>query len=159
MDILIQQYDWIRRTREVLFCYCETLSPDDYVKELESFGGGSIRNLHVHIADCYRFWLGNFALKKPLARIEPETVKDVQEMRRLFSQTDSLVEEFFHQFRNRWDHPASGTVSWKEGNVDLTPLWLYTHTITHEQHHKGQMVSISRHLGYTPPDTDLVLPF
>ena len=31
----------------------------------------------------------------------------------------------------------------------ITPLWLLTHTETHEFHHKGQIVSVARHLGYT----------
>ncbi|MFP3360862.1 DinB family protein, partial [Planococcus sp. SIMBA_143] len=36
--------------------------------------------------------------------------------------------------------------------------WLYTHTATHEFHHKGQIVKIGRKLGYIPPDTDLIEP-
>ncbi|PTX59954.1 hypothetical protein C8P63_11099 [Melghirimyces profundicolus] len=30
MNVLVKQYDWIRWTREVLFEYCETLTPEDY---------------------------------------------------------------------------------------------------------------------------------
>ncbi len=41
--------------------------------------------------------------------------------------------------------------------LSITPLWLLTHTETHEFHHKGQIVSMARHLGYTPPNTILIL--
>jgi uncharacterized damage-inducible protein DinB len=30
--------------------------------------------------------------------------------------------------------------------------------MTHEFHHKGQIVKIGRQLGYNPPETDLVEP-
>lgn len=38
----------------------------------------------------------------------------------------------------------------------VTSLELFSHVITHEYHHKGQVLSISRHLGYTPVDTDII---
>ncbi|MNY69859.1 DinB family protein [compost metagenome] len=36
------------------------------------------------------------------------------------------------------------------------PFKVFTHVITHEYHHKGQILSLSRHLGYTPVDTDIM---
>ncbi|MNY72090.1 DinB family protein [compost metagenome] len=36
------------------------------------------------------------------------------------------------------------------------PFKLFSHVITHEYHHKGQILSLSRHLGYTPVDTDII---
>lgn len=84
------------RTRELLFRYCETLSPADYVKEVEPLGGASIRNLHAHAADCYRVWLGNRAFGKSLSKIKPESVSNVQEMREIFKKTgptNSIVED------------------------------------------------------------------
>ncbi len=38
----------------------------------------------------------------------------------------------------------------------VNPLQLFTHVITHEFHHKGQIMSLSRHLGYTPVDADII---
>ncbi len=39
---------------------------------------------------------------------------------------------------------------------NTTPFELFTHVITHEFHHKGQVLSLSRHLGYIPVDTDII---
>ena len=39
---------------------------------------------------------------------------------------------------------------------EFTPLQLFTHTITHEFHHKGQVMSMSRLLGYVPVDADII---
>lgn len=158
MDILKQQYDSIQLTRELLFSYCETISSKDYVENNENFGGASIRDLHVHVAECYQFWLGKFALKKSITGIKPEEISNVKEMRALFFQTDNIVNEFLYEFKDDWNTTINGSVPWPEEKADLTPLWLYTHTTTHEFHHKGQIVSMTRHLGYIPTDTDLKEP-
>ncbi|TDL78759.1 DinB family protein [Peribacillus frigoritolerans] len=155
MDVFLTQYDWIQRTRDSLFHYCETLSPSDYVKNLETFGGDSICSLHAHVADCYRVWLGDRALGKSLPKIKSESINNVQEMREIFKQTDVLVHEFLNEFEGKWDQTVQ--VSFANGDsVKITSLWLFTHTITHEFHHKGQIVKIGRQLGYIPPDTDLI---
>ncbi|MCU9614902.1 DinB family protein [Caldibacillus lycopersici] len=155
MDLFVSQYDWIRRTRELLFRYCETLSPTDYVKELESFAGDSIRNLHVHVADCYRVWLAIRAQRMSLPQISPESITTVQEMREFFRQIDVIVAEFLQKFQGKWDDTVH--VTFADGQkMEFTALWLFTHTITHEFHHKGQIVKIGRQLGYIPPDTDLI---
>jgi uncharacterized damage-inducible protein DinB len=157
MVVFVTQYDWIQRSREPLLAYCETLSPADYVKELETFGGDSIRNLHVHVANCYRVWLGNRALGKSFPEIKPESVNEIQQMREIFRETNELVNEFLNEFKGKWNDSIQITL--KSGStMEPTPLWLFTHTITHEFHHKGQIVKIGRQLGYIPPDTDLIEP-
>ncbi|MGD7054345.1 MULTISPECIES: DinB family protein [Bacillaceae] len=157
MELFQSQYDWIRRTRETLFQYCEGMAHADYVKEMESFGGDSIRNLHVHIATCYHFWLGTHGLGKSIEKTDSNAIKNVEDMRELFRKTDELVEEFLVSFQGNWDHTIPYT--FKSGETsDFSTLWLFTHTTTHEFHHKGQIVKIGRQLGYTPPDTDLIAP-
>jgi len=84
MDILKQQYDSIQRTRELLFSFCESISSKDYVESIDNLGGASIRGLHVHVAECYQFWLGKFALKKSIPGIKPGEISNVKEMRELF---------------------------------------------------------------------------
>ncbi|GGB72108.1 DinB family protein [Fictibacillus barbaricus] len=157
MDVFAKQYDWIKRTRESLFNYCETLSTLDYIKEREAFGGDSIRNLHAHVANCYRVWLGNRALGKTLPEINSEYINNVKEMREVFRKTDILVNEFLNEFEGKWDKTIQVTFA-RGGRNTFTTLWLFTHTATHEFHHKGQIVKIGRQLGYIPPDTDLIEP-
>ncbi len=155
MEVFISQYDLIQRTRESLFHYCEMITATDYAKELENFGGNSIRSLHSHVADCYRIWLGNRALGKSFSNIKPELINNVHDMRRVFKNTDALVEEFLNEFKGKWDVKVQ--VSFGNGtSKEFTALWLFTHTITHEFHHKGQIVKVGRQLGYIPPKTDLI---
>lgn len=156
MNVFESQYELIQHTRESLFRYCETFSHADYVQEVEALGGISIRSLHAHVADCYRVWLGSRALGKSLPAIKPEAVGNVHEMREVFKKTDALVHEFLKDFRNKWD-PAI-QASWHSDSAELTELWLFTHTTTHEFHHRGQIVKLGRQLGYIPPKMNLAKP-
>ena len=156
MDIMAQQYALVRTTRESLFAYLESIPHQHYVELLDGFGGTSIRNLHVHVADCYGFWLGRQALKLAHLITPPEDAT-VPATRSLFQQVDHLVEDFIGSYSGRWDESVPVSVPPHGDSMTTTPLWLLTHTMTHEFHHKGQIVSMTRHLGHIPPDTDLVL--
>ncbi|WP_099157676.1 DinB family protein [Virgibacillus ndiopensis] len=156
MDVLARQYDWIRQTRELLFQFCEVMTLEDYTKDIDSFGGDSIRDIHVHVAECYQHWLGNIAMKKGINPVKPDSINSVADLRHVFKETDRLVEAFLQEYEGRWDLTISRTVSWQEKPIEYTTLWLFTHTITHEFHHKGQIVKMGRLLGYIPPDTDLI---
>ncbi|MDQ0188536.1 DinB family protein [Alicyclobacillus cycloheptanicus] len=158
MNPIQQQYQWVAQTRNVLFEYCSTMTPTDYVKQVSAFGWGSVRNLHVHVADCYRHWLQGFGLGEKVEDTPVHAYPSVDDVARLFASVDDLVQQFLAKFEHALDQPITGHVPWQRDPLQLSPLWLLTHTITHEFHHKGQLVSLTRHLGYAPPDTDLVLP-
>lgn len=151
----MEQYELIKRTREALFSYCESIPNEDYVHQLDSFGGASMRDLHIHIADCYLFWIGKQGLHLT-EMIEIPVQSEAAVTRTVFREVDVIVERFIRTYAGKWNVPVTVDVPWQGETAALTPLWLFTHTITHEFHHKGQIVSISRHLGHLPPDTDLV---
>ncbi|WP_243740018.1 DinB family protein [Aureibacillus halotolerans] len=152
------QYAWIRMTRENTFRCCELVQDEEYRQELNGFGWASIRDLHVHVAECYQNWLAVFGLKEAMTIVTPEDVENVNDMRRVFSTIDSLVARFLEEFDGQNETHICGKVPWQKEEESLSVLWLYTHTTTHEFHHKGQIVSMIRQLGYTPIDTDLLIP-
>ncbi|WP_343696852.1 DinB family protein [Flavobacterium sp.] len=146
-----EQYQYVKGSRNVLFEYCETISAEDFVNQNSSFGrGGSIRNLLVHIANTYEYWIANFALKKNRIYAEYENYKTIKEVKLLFEIVDDFMEEFISQIDQIKDFEIQNTQN------TAKPLQLFSHVITHEYHHKGQILSLSRHLGYTPVDTDIM---
>lgn len=149
------QYEWVKDARAALFAYCETVSPDDFVKPLDGFGGGSMRGLLVHVANVYEFWLGRF-VHPTQAFTKAETINQMAGVRHVYAQVDGLVSEFYQRFRGEWEGLLIGTSFSADKNITATPFKLFTHVITHEFHHKGQILSMSRHLGYIPPDTDVI---
>ncbi|GGF18473.1 hypothetical protein GCM10010954_16540 [Halobacillus andaensis] len=79
-------------------------------------------------------------------------------MRSLFHQVDGLGEGFLHEYETNPSLTLKA-VSWQDHELEVSVLWLFTHTMTHEFHHKGQILSMVRHLGCEPIDTDVVLYF
>jgi uncharacterized damage-inducible protein DinB len=65
-----------------------------------------------------------------------------------------LVNEFIHAYSE--NHLVDLKFTIKDRTVVANPLKLFTHIITHEFHHKGQLLSLSRHIGYVPVDTDVI---
>ncbi|UII32925.1 DinB family protein [Fulvivirga ulvae] len=150
-----RQYQLIRESRRVLFDYCKTISNEDFVNQNSSFGrGGSIRNLLVHIGNTYEYWIIKHALNKEVSFTQYKAKKTIDEVVELFRSIDREVFDFI----NRYESSKFALFDLKLDGITkrITVFELFTHVITHEFHHKGQILSLSRHLGYTPIDTDII---
>ena len=149
-----EQYEFVKESRSVLFEYCKTITTGDFVNQNTSFGrGGSMRNLLVHIANTYEYWIANIALKKNIGYGEYENFRTIDEVILLFDAVDNFMSEFISAmdlFENEITYEIQNTIS------SAKPFRLFSHVITHEYHHKGQILSVSRYLGYIPVDTDIM---
>lgn len=150
----LKQYEFVQESRNVLSKYCQTIRPDDFIDQNFSFGrGGSIRNLLVHIINTYEFWIAGIALKKDVIYSKYEAHENIQDVIQSFAYIDRLMSKFFELMKKsdiEIEYEIKGTKNIVE------PFKLFTHVITHEYHHKGQILSLSRHLGYIPVDTDII---
>ncbi|HJY12801.1 MAG TPA: DinB family protein [Flavobacterium sp.] len=149
-----EQYEYIKGSRNILFDYCKTISAEDFINQNTSFGrGGSMRNLLVHIVNTYEYWIANIALKKNVKYAEYENYSTIQEVIILFDSIDKLMVDFIFALDN-----FDNEIEYEIQNIksSVKPFKLFTHVTTHEFHHKGQILSLSRHLGYIPVDTDIM---
>ena len=75
-------------------------------------------------------------------------------IQQLFAEADILMMNFLDHFD---DPDLTITNQVRSGKtVTVTVLELFTHMITHEFHHKGQIMTMCRLLGHVPPDTDAI---
>ncbi len=148
------QYDLIKSARSVLLDYCETMSEEDFLSENSTFGTGSVRNLLVHNANTYLGWLGIRALNREQEFIRYDSIRNMAQVRRLYENIDLIVADFIAAFSA--DYTSALQLDVRGDKLSASPFKLFTHVITHEFHHKGQILSLSRHLGYTPVDTDVM---
>jgi len=154
------EYEWVKQTRQILLDQCRELNEDDFTKEF-AFGFQSIRDSLVHVAGCYHAWLGSFVLSEtssPLLSKEVMKTFKVDEVQNYFQQADVYVEKVFEKFANKFDEIIEKELSWRAGSVAVrkTPHQLLVHSITHEFHHKGQIVTMLRLLGHVPKNTDIL---
>jgi uncharacterized damage-inducible protein DinB len=156
MQVLLRQYDLIKERRETLFHYCERISQEHLTFDHESFGGRSIQYLFIHVANTYTFWLGHFSTVAATPFAKTEEYRTLKEIKSIYTSIDAIAETFLKRFGPVLEQPITNKISSRDVEVAKTPLQLFTHVITHEYHHKGQILSMSRQLGHTPIDTDII---
>jgi uncharacterized damage-inducible protein DinB len=154
-SILRQQYALIQSSREVMLSFIDTVVGEDLNAPVPAFENKTIRYLLVHTANTYLHWLSYFALKQQVTFADDRELTTIELVRPIYIQADEAVDYFLNHFAQTPDAMVAGTLS-RSRQVSTAPLQLFTHIITHEFHHKGQIMTMCRLLGYTPPDTDVI---
>ncbi|MCM3627677.1 DinB family protein [Paenibacillus glycanilyticus] len=156
LKLLQQQYNWIRSARQDMLAFLEELPLQILHQPVPQFGRGTIIRTHLHVVDCYRYWLESFAFRRLNDHwdVSVHETADVKFVHKRFAEVDELVQRFLYEFDDRWSEPIEQDQSWQGYLKEPTPLLLLTHTESHEFHHRGQIVTMARHLGYPPPADD-----
>lgn len=149
------QYKIAVHAREVVLDYLKTIKQHDLQKPIESFNESSLLSMMLHIANTYLFWLKRFSAKEEFEYFEDTNINDIAGIRSAFAEADKAVYAFIDSHIDV-NAPIEGEIFWLKKNMTYSVLELFTHVVTHEFHHKGQVMSMSRILGYTPPDADII---
>jgi uncharacterized damage-inducible protein DinB len=154
-------YDWVRQTRENLFTFTDTIPNDLYALEHSDFAYGSIRNIHAHVAFGYLVWVGVMGLGLERAKLElpAAQIPDAAAMRERFRTVDTILEQALETFD---DPDVMFERTYRDEVLKLTQRWVIVRPITHEFHHKGQLLALARVLGHPMPSHmggELVGPF
>lgn len=152
-------YSWVKFARERLFAWAEALPDGVYTQERPDFAYGSLRNVQAHIANCYLVWVARRGLGlTDTALVDTSAVPDVAAMRAVYAEVDAVMERALEAFTTP---DALFDLELEHEVLRVTQRWLVMHPVTHEFHHKGQMLTIGRILGHPypqGPDTDLAVP-
>ncbi len=149
-----QQYDLVKSSRKVLLNYCGTLPDETFLARHPAFGRGCIRGLLVHNLNAYEWWIGAHALGSDSAITDNEAILNLRQIIRALETTDAMVGRFCERYTA--DSFAAVPASLGEKQFMSTPIELFTHAITHEFHHKGQLLWLTRLRGHVPADTDII---
>ena len=155
VNLLKTQYELVRSSRGEVLNFISSFVPDDLLKPVGMFNNRSIRYFLVHNANVYCQWLGVFAMKREIDYFNEQYFPNLETVVSAFVSADQVVDEFLDQFAGVPCEQVIGTLSGGR-RVTVTPLELFTHVTTHEFHHKGQIMTMCRLLGYAPPDTDII---
>ncbi|WP_323702993.1 DinB family protein [Mammaliicoccus sp. Dog046] len=155
-----QEYEWVKGTRHILLEQCSTLSEEELSKSFD-VGFQSIKQTLVHIAGCYHAWLGSYVLNLTSTPLNKE--KDIEDVSfddivDYFKRADQYVEAVLNLSEDEFYFIHDKKLSWRPDSpmVHKSAKQLLFHSISHEFHHKGQIVTFIRLLGYTPKNTDVL---
>jgi uncharacterized damage-inducible protein DinB len=152
-ELFTHQYELVQSSRNVVLDFCESFREGDYTRGL-TFDDKSICNLHVHTANTYQGWIMTIARKLQVERYKDSDYQSIHAVKELFQQVDDMVFTFIQDSSDTWLETLEAEIRGKKYN--LTRAQIFTHVMTHEFHHKGQILMLARQMGYSPPDTDII---
>ena len=143
--------------RDRLLDAVEPLSPEQFTRDMGS-SFRSVRDTLAHIYSAEWIWLSRWRGVSPPAMLAPEIFPDLAAVRTAWREHESemnaflngLDEEGIHQ---RIEYTTTG------GQPMAAVLWrLVQHVVNHASYHRGQVTTMLRQLGATPPKSmDLVV--
>lgn len=155
ITVLQKQYTLLLGSRDVVLNFIEAQVRADLNAPVPAYENSTICYLLVHTANAYFQWLERFAMREPIELFNDKDFDTICLIRSLFQQVDDAMYVFLQHFAEQMEIPINSTLS-RNREVSATPLQVFAHVITHEFHHKGQIMSMCRMLGYAPPDTDVI---
>jgi len=123
------------------------ISPAEFVRDLgASFG--SIKGTLVHILDSEWHWLQSWLGQPRTARPEPGVYADATALAAAFPPLEGEQRAFFDGLT---DDALRSRCHVGERHYALAHL--IHHAMSHSMYHRGQVASLLRQLGHTPPNT------
>jgi uncharacterized damage-inducible protein DinB len=156
MNILKEQYNLVIESRSFVLSYCAEIPQDKLQERPAEFKKNSIIMLLVHTINTYVHWIGNYGLKKDMEYFEDKNEYTIDEIRQMYTVVDSLMAEFLEKYSGDFSEVIKGYNEFSKKDLAYPAYQVYTHALTHEFHHKGQLMSVSSLLGFTPPDADII---
>lgn len=147
-------YDWTHASITLLLNHLSTIPSIEYAKEVPGFGFPTVRAQVIHILNCEGFWI-NTLQAIPFDDQDPANWPAVSDARLLQSEVSIRTLNYLSRLSEE-NLIAPMELRFSDGDVAVrTPALIFHHILTHAFHHKGQIVSMCRLLGYPAPDTDL----
>ena len=142
--------------RKRLLEFLGTISREDFVRPVPEAAGKSIRDILVHSVSASGFWI-SLLQNRGHDRLDPASYPNIEAVLPVIEEVSDRVHHVLTNAEEAWfvrkavfSLPSSKTME------ELVPAWVAVHMLTHEYHHKGQIVTIARMMGYEPPETDFL---
>lgn len=151
-------YAFNRWANSRLLSASASVSPDQFSQDL----GASYRSLHgtlLHILWGEWLWVQRWRGESPKQRFDLSDFPDLDAIRAQWSLVERQQREFIDELT---DHRLLERVAYE--NIE-GQRWEYAlqhmlqHAANHSSYHRGQVVTLLRQLGRTPPATDFLIFF
>ena len=141
---------------EKLYAVCEKIPDADRKKDLGAFFK-SIHGTLNHILYGDRAWMGRFSGKPfNIMGIGQELYKDFDKLKSERFSTDSQILDWTRALSSEWLDSDFEYTSNVDSKTRVLPCWvLVTHMFNHQTHHRGQVTTLVKQLGYEPGVTDI----
>ncbi|WP_254565089.1 DinB family protein [Oscillatoria sp. HE19RPO] len=151
---LMAEYNcWMNQN---IYQVCESI-PDEQRKQDRGAFFKSIHGTLNHLLYGDKVWMGRFT-NQPFSgtSLSQELYADFAELRAEREQTDQQILDWSKSLDPDWLNQPFEYVSQSDQKQRVMPAWiLVTHLFNHQTHHRGQVTTLIKQLGYEPGVTDI----
>lgn len=154
VDRLLDYHYW---ARDRVLAAVDALTPEQYARPMGS-SFASVRDTlnHVYFAEWiwYRRWQGDSPTAPPTIDLP-----DVARLRAAWAGHEAALRAFFGDVD---DGRLSRVIEYRllSGQPGAAPLWqMIAHVVNHASYHRGQVTTLLRQLGATPPQSMDMIAF
>ena len=155
LDEVRQLFAYNAWANRLLFDAAEALPPEVYQRDLKSSHGG-IHGTLAHIVWAEQLWLHRWLQRPNPAVTQGRDLLDLAAVRTRWEEVEEERAQFLKGMteatlsETRTVQPSTG------GAFEHTFAQMLQHTIDHSTYHRGQVVTMLRQVGVTPPVTGLI---
>ena len=139
-----------------IFSICSEIPDDIRKKDLGAFFK-SIHGTLNHILYGDKAWMGRFTDNPfQIKVIGQELYDDFDDLLKERAATDIAILEWIKDISPEWLGSPFEFTSNVDGKTRVLPAWvLVTHMFNHQTHHRGQLTTLMKQVGYDPGITDI----
>jgi uncharacterized damage-inducible protein DinB len=148
---LVAFNQWANR---IFFDALEQLPADQYGRDMQSSHGG-IHGTLAHLVGVERGWLSRWRQQPGTAAADLRQLTSLADLRAAWEHVCMEMNQFLDSLD---DQKLQETLSAQSmaGLVTATYWQMIQHVVDHSSYHRGQIVTMLRQLGVTPPSTGMM---
>ena len=153
-EVLATHFDYSKHAARLLLETCSKLTTQELEQDRKSSHGGILGTLqHIFYAD--RVWLSRFRGAPVAFRNEGEN----QSLAELSESWPPILDSFKDYIQSTSQPTLMEDFTYTNlvgKQITIARYKALLHVVNHATHHRGQVVTMLRQAGYTPPVTDLL---
>jgi uncharacterized damage-inducible protein DinB len=131
------------------------ISSEQYRRDMQSSHGGILGTL-AHIISAEQGWLGRWAGDRQVQQSSVQDVASIDELRVHWQRVGEQMQQFLGTLSDA-KLQETLVVTTSQGGQFANPHWqMIQHVVDHSSYHRGQIVTMLRQLGVTPPSTGMI---
>jgi uncharacterized damage-inducible protein DinB len=138
-----------------IFEALENLPPAEFTRDLKS-SHGSIHGTLAHMVAAEKIWLSRFAGTPDKDLMPASAMPALADVKAAWESTGYAMAKFLGSMTDR-KLQETFTTTYASGKTYTYIYWqAFQHVVDHSSYHRGQIITLMRQLGHTPPSTGLI---
>lgn len=148
--------DYNRWMNRQLYCVCANIADDRRRADLGAFFK-SIHGTLNHLLWADRIWLRRFTGEPfVVGKMGEDVCADFDALARERTQLDEFIVAWASGLNAAWLAAPFAFTSVQDGKTRRGPAWVFvTQLFNHQTHHRGQITTLIKQLGFEPGVTDI----